>query len=76
MLCLILPVHQLIIYDTLSQGSSKGSDHASTTAQQGSTGTRTPPQGKSPRTVETREEKGDRMRHDLLGIGSHFENKK
>ncbi|KAL2280847.1 hypothetical protein FJTKL_12163 [Diaporthe vaccinii] len=60
------------------QGSS--SDHASTTAQQGSTGTRTP-QGHSQRQppcrAEYRDEKRkDRMKHDLLGIGSQFDTNK
>lgn len=63
------------MYATLSQGYS--SDHASTIAQQGSTGTGTPPkgysQGQQPRRIEYRDEKkGDRIKHDLLGIGSQF----
>lgn len=73
--------HQLIMYNPLSQGSSTGGDHASTTAQQGSAGTRGPPkdhaQGKQPRRVEHRDEnKEDCMKHDLLGIGSQFEGQK
>lgn len=67
------------MYATLSQGYS--SDHGSTTTQQGSTGTGTSLQGHSqgqhPRMVEYRDEnKGDRVKHDLLGIGSQFESNK
>lgn len=79
MLPLIPLDYQLIMYDTLSQGSS--SDHASTTAQQGSTGTRSSLNGSSNgqpshRVDQCDERKEDRMKHDLLGIGSQFESKK
>lgn len=68
--------HQLNIHATLSQDSG---DHASTTAQQGSDGTQTPPQGQLqghyPRRDDLDEKKEDRMKQDLLGIGSQFETK-
>lgn len=71
MLRLILHEPQLTIHDTLSQDPS--SDHASTAVQQGSTGTRTPPQGQHPLRAEYHgEKKEDRMKHDLLGMGSQF----
>lgn len=71
--------HQLTTHNPIRQGSS--SDQGSTTAQQGSTGTRSPPQGyvpgQQPRQDEYRgEKKEDRMKHDLLGIGSQFESQK
>lgn len=74
----LIPIdHQLIAHDTHSQGSSAGSDHASTSVHQGSTGTRCPALDQAPRRVEDGfENKGDRMKTDLLGIGSQFEIRK
>lgn len=67
--------HQLTRHESLSQGSS--SDHGTTNAQKGSNGRQTPPPGQYPRSREQRDEtKEDRMKHDLLGIGSQFETKK
>lgn len=67
--------HELTRYESLSLGSS--SDQGTTHAQKGSTGRKTPPRGQYPRSKEQRDEtKGDRMKHDLLGIGSQFETKK
>lgn len=70
---------QLIIYVILSQDSSMGSGYASTTAEQGSTSTQTPLNVYYPREEGKHhhsEKKEDRMKHDLLGIGSQFESKK
>lgn len=52
------------------------SDHASTTAQRGSTGAGAPPRHQHPRRDDFDEEKENRMKQDLLGIGSQFETKK
>lgn len=69
--------HQLTTHSNLSQGSS--SEQGSTTAQQGSIGTRSPrhgyAQGQHSRGDGCSDEKEDRMKHDLLGIGSQFESK-
>jgi hypothetical protein len=70
--------HQLTMHAILSQGSSTNSNHASTAAQKGSTGTQSPPQGHSqgqhPRRVKHHDH--HHMEHNLLGIGSQFEIKK
>ncbi|KAJ0107675.1 hypothetical protein J7T55_010281 [Diaporthe amygdali] len=51
-------------------------DHASTTAQHGSTGTRARPKGQKPRVDhEYNGNKEERMKNDLIGIGAHFEGK-
>lgn len=62
--------------DVLSQFYSNA--HTSTAAaQQGSTGTRTPPQGQQPREdIHCHEKKEDRMNVDLLYVGSKFESNK
>ncbi|KAL2278084.1 hypothetical protein FJTKL_14912 [Diaporthe vaccinii] len=52
------------------------SHHASTTAQQGSTGAGAPPRGQHPRRDECDEKKEHRVKQDLLGIGFQFETKK
>lgn len=67
------------MHNTISQGSS--SEQGSVIAHQGSTGTRSPPHGRChgqhPHNVEHNDEKGEEcMKHDLLGIGTQFGNKK